>query len=680
MVRPLVAAGIVAISAMVAVAAMPSRVSPPEARHVPADASGTGSTRTTDATQPGTATADARTGTLEGELRDAAGRPLPGAVVDASHEASGWRALALADKQGVFLIERVPAGSITLVIRRGGLEFEKVVSVTAGRKTALVVQPDSRPPQVLAQAPGAGGSGRYVGGKVAAMPTPAVPGGVAPPTARAAAQEAVASHHAFPAPAPATSMDAYARVDPSGFRRVADAPLSTFSIDVDTASYTNVRRFLMEGALPPPDAVRVEEWINYFPYGYAAPDGSDAFRVSTALTECPWNREHQLLRVGVRGRSLPAGEPPARNLVFLVDVSGSMMPSDRLPLVRTALRLLVDQLTARDRIALVVYAGSTGLVLPSTPGDQKSRIHEALQRLEAGGSTNGAGGIQLAYRTAHEGFIRDGVNRVVLATDGDFNVGITSLGELTRLIEEERAKGVFLSVLGVGRGNLKDATLEQLADRGNGNYAYIDSLPEARRVLVEQVGATLVAIAKDVKLQVEFNPRHVGAYRLVGYENRTLQTEDFADDAKDAGEIGAGHTVTALYEIMPPARVGSLPGATTMRYQQPADPKAGTAGELATISVRHKLPDGDRSVLTSHVVRAHPAASDPDTAFASAVAEAALVLRKDPLATGASLDGAIRRAEAHVAVDPGGWRAEFVRLMRLAAGITALQPVPTSEP
>jgi Ca-activated chloride channel family protein len=456
--------------------------------------------------------------------------------------------------------------------------------------------------------------------------------------------------------------------------------VSTFSIDVDTASYTNVRRFLMEGELPPTDAVRVEEWVNYFPYAYPAPEGRDVFRVSTALTECPWNPAHQLLRVGVRGRPLPTGEPPARNLVFLVDVSGSMMPKDRLPLVKTALRMLADQLTARDRIALVVYAGSTGVVLPSTPGNEKARIHDALQRLEAGGSTNGAGGITLAYATAHEGFVKGGVNRVVLATDGDFNVGITSLGDLTRLIEQERARGVFLSVLGVGRGNLKDATLEQLADRGNGNYAYIDSLQEARRVLVEQVGATIVTIAKDVKLQVEFNPRHVGAYRLVGYENRTLQTEDFANDARDAGEIGAGHTVTALYEIVPPARVDALPGATTMRYQLPSTARGGHEDELATISVRHKLPDGDKSVLESHAVTTKPTAADPDTAFASAVAEAALVLRKDPLATGASLVGAIGRAGAHVGADPGGWRAEFVRLMQVAQGIDALKTTTTSEP
>ena len=495
-------------------------------------------------------------------------------------------------------------------------------------------------------------------------------------------------HHAMPVGIaagtwgpPPESMESYARVDPSGYRRVGDAPLSTFSVDVDTASYSNARRFLMEGALPPVDAVRIEEWVNYFPYAYAAPEGRDAFAVRTMLTACPWNPSHQILRVGVRGRQVPERDAPARNLVFLVDVSGSMMSRDKLPLVRSSLRMLADGLTARDRIALVVYAGRTDVVLASTPGDQRPRIHDAIARLEAGGSTNGASGIQLAYKAAREGFISGGVNRVVLATDGDFNVGVTSPGELTRLIEKERESGVFLSVLGFGRGNLKDSTLEALADRGNGNYAYVDSLQEARRVLVEQAGGTLVTIAKDVKLQVEFNPRHVAAYRLIGYENRVLQTEDFANDAKDAGEIGAGHTVTALYEIVPPGKDANLPGATPLRYQASPAPRGDLGSELATVSVRHKQPDGVTSALQSHAVAAKVVAPDPDTAFATAVAEVALVLRKDPLATGASLSTAITRAEGALGADPGGWRAEFVRLAQLAASLQSFQATtPTSEP
>lgn len=673
MVRTLVAAGIVAISAMVAVTAMHSRVAPPEARPfeslvVP----------TSGAQPAGSRVApDAPIGSLQGEVRDVNGQPVPGAVVDATHEASGWRDLVLTNRQGAFTMARVPAGRVTLVARKDWLEITMVAEVVAGHDTAVVVRA-----QATREALTRGNAGA-AGPPVATMPFPrtmseAVSGASVQMQGRAA-QTVQGSRADAWGP---TNMDAYARVDPSGYRRVTDAPLSTFSIDVDTASYSNARRFLVEGSLPPPDAVRVEEWINYFSYAYPAPTDDEAFSVSTAVTACPWNADHQLLRVGVRGRDVPRHDTQPRNLVFLVDVSGSMMSTDKLPLVKTALKMLADQLTARDRIALVVYAGSTGLVLPSTPGDQRARIHDALNKLEAGGSTNGAGGIQLAYQTAHEGFIKEGVNRVVLATDGDFNVGITSLGDLTRLIEEERSRGVFLSVLGVGRGNLKDATLEQLADRGNGNYAYVDSLAEARRVLVEQIGATLVTIAKDVKLQVEFNPRHVAAYRLIGYENRALQTEDFADDRKDAGEIGAGHRVTALYEIVPPGKESSIPGAsTTLRYQQAAPAATtGREGELATVSVRHKAPDSETSRLQSYQVAALVAEADAETAFAAAVAEAALVLRRDTMAGSASLGSAVRRAASAQGADAGGWRAEFVRLMQLAAALQALETVTPSEP
>ena len=667
--RPLVAASLVAVSVMVGYAAVPLGVSP--RTDVAAAING----RTARPEQGGPArqppAPPSSRATVEGEVLDATGAPMAGAVVDASQEASGWRALALTDKGGRFQLHAVPTGNITLTVRRGPLEFAQTVQVgTSVSRITLreqASQADQRP------AIGA------VAGVVATSPVSPAAGMRESARLAGATSAQMRASVAMPI-TPPTSMDGYARVDPSGFRRVGDAPLSTFSVDVDTASYTNARRFLVEAGLPPADAVRVEEWINYFPYAYASPEGRDAFRVSTLLTACPWNAEHQLLRIGVRGREVPVTNAPARNLVFLVDVSGSMMSQDRLPLVRTSLKMLADQLTARDRIALVVYAGRTDVVLPSTPGDQRERIHGAIEQLTAGGSTNGAGGIQLAYQAAREGFITGGVNRVVLATDGDFNVGVTSIGDLTRLIEKERASGVFLSILGVGRGNLKDSTLEMLADRGNGNYAYVDSLQEARRALVEQVGATLVTIAKDVKLQVEFNPRHVAAYRLIGYENRALQTEDFADDAKDAGEIGAGHTVTALYEIVPPGREGRLPGGTAaLRYQQTPAARSGAGDELATVSVRHKQPDGGASALEAHHVTARVVEADIDAAFAAAVAEAALVLRKDPLATGASLASATRRAEASLGVDRGGWRAEFVRLMRLAAALQALDAAVTSE-
>ncbi len=658
MLRPLLAAGAITGCVVAGYAAVPPGVSSPVAKAT--------SFSSTDVQGPSQrlTVAGAR---LTGEVRDVQGRPLAGAVVDAAERNGAWRALALTDSSGRFVLDGVPRGEITLTVRFG--DIESVQAVDTAKTTSVVVRITSD------ERADYGAIGKVVGG----LPPPAV----APfPTQRTAA-EAVAMgriRHVPPMDPQPPSMDAYARVDASGFRRTADHPLSTFSVDVDTASYSNSRRFLMEGRLPPPDAVRVEEWINYFTYAYPAPKSGDAFAVSTALAACPWNREHQLLRVTVHGREVPLDEHAPKNLVFLVDVSGSMMSRDKLPLVRTSLRMLADQMTDGDRLALVVYAGDTRVVLPSTRGSEKARIHAAIEALQAGGSTNGASGIQLAYEEARKGFVKGGVNRVVLATDGDFTVGTTSRGDLTRLIEKQRDSGVFLSVLGVGRGNLKDSTLEALADRGNGNYAYIDSLQEARRVLVEQVGATLVTIAKDVKLQVEFNPTHVGAYRLIGYENRALNTEDFADDAKDAGEIGAGHTVTALYEIVPRGRENGVVSATPLRYQTttPAPGKGGD--ELATVSVRHKKPDGATSALQSHAVKAKVGEADADTAFASAVAEVALVLRNDSLATGASLAAAIERATAARGTDPGGWRAEFIRLAGLARSLKDLQkPSPSDQ-
>jgi len=381
--------------------------------------------------------------------------------------------------------------------------------------------------------------------------------------------------------------EAYDHIEENRFHRVDADPLSTFSVDVDTASYANVRRFLVDGELPPAGAVRTEELINYFRFAYPQPSGNVPFSITTELAECPWNPKHRLALIGLQGRSLKERDPSPRNLVFLLDVSGSMMPSDKLPLVKAAMRMLTDVLTERDRVAIVVYAGASGLVLPSTAGDQKERIQEALEKLEAGGSTNGAQGIQLAYQVARRNFIRGGVNRVVLATDGDFNVGVTNQSDLVSLIERERESGIFLSVLGVGTGNLKDSTMEKLADKGNGNYAYLDSLHEARKVLVREAGGTLETIAKDVKIQVEFNPRQVAGYRLIGYENRMLNHQDFNDDKKDAGEIGAGHSVTALYEIVPVGAPIDAPGVDPLKYQRESQQtRAAGSGELLTVKVR----------------------------------------------------------------------------------------------
>ncbi len=471
----------------------------------------------------------------------------------------------------------------------------------------------------------------------------------------------------------ASNTEAYARITDNGFRSVFEEPLSTFSADVDTASYANVRRFLQGGALPPADAVRIEELVNYFRYdGDPEPPSGQPFGVSTEVGACPWRVGHLLLRVGLRAQRIANADVPPRNLVFLIDVSGSMMPANKLPLLKSAMALLVTTLREQDRVALVVYAGAAGLALPSTSGAEKARILAALESLSAGGSTAGGAGIKLAYQVAQEARIDGGVNRVILATDGDFNVGVSSPGELVRMIEEKRRTGVSLTVLGFGMGNLKDATLEQLADKGDGNYAYVDSLAEARKVLVDEAGGTLVTVARDVKLQVEFNPAAVAGYRLVGYENRLLAKEDFNDDTKDAGDIGSGHTVTALYELVPAGVKVGAAAVDPLRYQQPRTAaSAATSGELATVKVRFKDPGATDSRLASVAVRTRDAALSTDFRFAAAVAEFGMLLRGSEHRGDARWAHVADVARATVGVDRGGYRREFVSLVERAA---ALQP------
>ena len=455
------------------------------------------------------------------------------------------------------------------------------------------------------------------------------------------------------------------------FHRVAVTPRSTFSIDVDTASYANVRRMLEGDELPPEGAVRVEEFLNYFDYDYAPPAGDAPVAITTELARCPWNERHLLALVGVRAGDIEAAvRPRGRNLVFLVDVSGSMEDDDKLPLVKRSLHLLTDRLEGADRIAMVVYAGNSGLALPSTSGADKAAIHAAIDRLEAGGSTNGGEGIELAYRIARTQFVPEGVNRVILATDGDFNVGLTSEDQLVRLIERERESGVYLTVLGVGEGNFQDGNMEALADKGNGNYAYLDSMAEARKVLVREMDGTLVTVAKDVKIQVEFNPRQVAAYRLIGYENRRLDDEDFNDDAKDAGEMGAGHTVTALYEIVPAGVPMPGPAADRLKYQKLAPAGSGRrGGELMTIALRYKRPDGGRSRRLETVVAAAPQPMGPNLGFASAVAELGLLLNHSKYAGTASVEHAVERARSFLGADLDGDRAGFVALAERAGGL-----------
>jgi Ca-activated chloride channel family protein len=458
------------------------------------------------------------------------------------------------------------------------------------------------------------------------------------------------------------------------------APRSTFSIDVDRASYSNIRRFLTTGSLPPKDAVRIEEMLNYFTYDYPQPEGVEPFSVTTDVVPAPWNAHHRLVRVGLQGREARADTLPPSNLVFLIDVSGSMQSMDKLPLLKSAFRVLVNQLREEDRVAIVVYAGAAGLVLPSTSGADKTRILDAIDQLEAGGSTAGGAGLRLAYDVARTYHNDEGTNRVILATDGDFNVGVSSDAEMVRLIEERRAQRTHLTVLGFGTGNLKDSKMEKLADHGNGNYAYIDNIAEARKVLVREIGGTLVTIAKDVKLQIEFNPARVASYRLIGYENRMLRDEDFNDDTKDAGELGAGHSVTALYEIVPVGApdADSLRRPDSLRYQRPAARTLASSGsELMHVQLRYKPPTGDVSRFTQRVIQDQIGVRSPDLAFASAVAAFGMVLRDSPHRGSATLEQVLALAEEGRRDDPHGDRAEFIELVRkarqLGAEVVAVQ-------
>lgn len=462
--------------------------------------------------------------------------------------------------------------------------------------------------------------------------------------------------------------DYHHRID-NRFLTVAANPLSTFAIDVDAASYANVRRFLTQGQLPPADAVRIEELVNYFAYDYPAPEGDQPFAITTAQMPAPWASDHKLVLIGVQGRKIPVSRLPPSNLVFLLDVSGSMATPDKLPLVQRAFRLLVEQLRPQDRVAIVVYAGAAGLVLPSTPGDHKSEILAAIDRLQAGGSTAGGAGIKLAYDIARQHHMEGGNNRVILATDGDFNVGVSSEGELVRLIEARKQEGTYLTVLGFGTGNLKDSRMEALANKGNGHYAYVDDIMEARKVFVEELGATLVTIAKDVKIQVEFNPAEVKEYRLIGYENRLLAAEDFNDDKKDGGELGAGHSVTALYEVIPVGVAGS--GSATvddLRYRARGRPDDRQEGEVLTVKLRWQHPtSGGSSRLVSRSLRA--ARSDGNQTnlrFAAAVAEFGMLLRNSEYKGSSTWEQVRTLARQGLGEDEGGYRAEFLRLIEVA--------------
>lgn len=431
------------------------------------------------------------------------------------------------------------------------------------------------------------------------------------------------------------------------------------------------------GQLPPVDAVRIEEMINYFSYKYPEPEGVHPFNVYTELSTCPWNSKHQLLHVGLKGKSMDKLELPPSNLVFLIDVSGSMSDANKLPLLKSAFQLLVKELRSEDHVAIVVYAGAAGLVLESTPGSEKDKILEAIDRLQSGGTTAGGEGLLLAYQTAEENFVEGGNNRIILATDGDFNIGVSSNAEMERIVEKEREKGVFITVLGFGMGNYKDDKMEIIADKGNGNYAYIDNIQEARKTMVSEFAGTLFTIAKDVKFQLEFNPARVKAYRLIGYENRLLNDEDFNNDKKDAGEMGAGHTVTALYELIPAGSEENTGSVDPLRYQSNSNPvKSNPNAELLTVKLRYKQPDGLTSILYENPVKGKLiefSATSEEFRFSAAVAEFGMLLRDSEFKAGASIEQVIQVAQGSRGVDEEGYRAEFIKLVKTADALIDLK-------
>jgi len=616
------------------------------------------------------------TGRVVGRVLDAA---TQGPVAGASVFVEGTTLRTQTGADGSYTIINVPAGICFVRVEAAGvLAAKQRVTVIAGqtstvdfRMTTLYTTPSevqkrARPDAAKSreEAKSEAESGRT---NASPAPTDALrmhgqyPGTVQPQT-----------YYQIPQPYPWPGSESYDPIDENGWLSTLDKPLSTFSVDVDAASYGNVRRFITEGQLPPIDAIRIEELVNYFDYDYPNPRGRHPFSITTEVAECPWNPGHKLVHVGLQGKRVDVENLPPNNLVFLIDVSGSMTPPNKLPLLKSSFRMLVDQLREEDRVAIVVYAGAAGLVLPSTSGSDRERILCAIDRLEAGGSTAGGAGIQLAYHIAQQNFLEDGNNRVILATDGDFNVGVSSDGEMVRLIEEKRRTGVFLTVLGFGEGNLKDSKMEKIADHGNGHYAYIDNLAEGRKVFVNEMGASLLTIAKDVKLQVEFNPARVSSYRLIGYENRLLQDRDFDDDTKDAGDIGAGHSVTALYEITLVGREHDRTGKPLKYSDHVVNDTARRSADLLTVSFRYKQPTATESSLLSVAVKDRSvrfANASTDFRFSAAVAEFGMILRDSPEMRHTTMAQVIGIACNALGDDMHGYRAEFVSLAQMAEAL-----------
>jgi len=587
---------------------------------------------------------------ISGKVSDELGQPLTGVIVTADNYKRGIRTKA----NGVYQIN-VQKNTKQLVFSHPGYNTEKininkqnVINVTLFASTKIVEECDelviSHPMRV-----------QHTGTQQIARMT-------------FKSQSAITTHYDAN-----FNTEDYSTIHESGFRDVKSDPLSTFSIDVDNASYSNIRRFLNNGQMPHKDVVRTEEMLNYFNYNYEQPDNNVPFNITTEYTSCPWNRKHNLALVAIQGKDVKTEDLPAANLVFLLDVSGSMNAQNKLPLVKSSMRMLVKKLRPQDKVAIVVYAGAAGLTLESTPGSNKKKIIAALDKLSAGGSTAGGEGLLLAYKTASENFIKGGNNRIILATDGDFNIGQSSDAEMERLVEQQRNNGIFMTVLGFGMGNYKDNKLETIANNGNGNYAYIDNSQEAHKVFIQQFGGTLFTIAKDVKFQVEFNPAKVQAYRLIGYENRKLNNEDFNNDKKDAGELGAGHSVTALYEIVPAGTSKNPKLVDKLKYQKnKVKNRLSTTNELMNIKLRYKAPDGNTSQLIQQVLRNELTPWGKTTnniRFAAAVTQFGMLLRDSEFKGNSTITNTIELAKSAKGDDEEDYRGEFIRLIKTADSI-----------
>ena len=604
---------------------------------------------------------------IKGKIMDENGNPLVGASITIK----GTKGGTSSDANGQFSIT-VPNEKAVLVVAYVGYKNKEV---TVGSKSFLSIKMEA-PKSALQEVVVTTGLGvtRNYGGKAA---------GVYVRGSSAMDYEQKKVYYDMPSIADKNdeswrnnndyNREGYDRIVENRFMKATDNPLSTFSIDVDAASYSNVRRMLNYHQLPPAGAVRIEEMINYFTYKYPQPTGQDPFSINTEIARCPWNEAHRIVSIGLQGKKIPVENLPPSNLTFLIDVSGSMESEDKLPLVKSSLRLLTDQLREEDKVSIVVYAGNAGLVLSPTSGADKEEIKEAIDKLQSGGSTAGGQGIKLAYKTAKNNFEKTGNNRVILCTDGDFNVGVSSDDELERLIEDERKSGIFLTVLGFGTGNYQDAKMQKLADKGNGNHAYIDNLNEAKKVLVNEFGGTLFTIAKDVKLQIEFNPAKVQGYRLIGYENRMLAKEDFNNDKKDAGELGSGHTVTALYEIVPVGiETNVFDKVDDLKYQKTKTKEVAVGdfnGELMNIKLRYKKPDGELSKLIQHPVMDQNIpinVTSDNLRFASAVAEFGMLLRNSEFKGNSTYKGVQLLAANAIQKDAEGYRKEFIELVKKA--------------